>query len=460
MKIVYLLILTLFTSKLGLAQCEVPQGSISNIDCSMAPNSDIITGGGVNNGEVKYLTANNLTSNIAVGTGGTLYICGDITLSIGSGSDLLSLNGGTLVISSCATVTLNSGASPTYINAGSQIVNYGTLNITQSGSFIRVDNGAKLFNYAFLNMEGITFLRDGSIINDNAGNYSYIETVTMRMGSGGSTVYALPSSKLCLAENSCLENSVLVNATNANWLEYGGGAGDAYLYGTTNLTGNGGSISNDSQIQVCTTDNDSRWGATSYAPVVGNITTCLACTPIAPCNAALPIELTSFQLQQDDEIVGLFWETSSEKNNDYFVIQRLVDGIWEEIGRVSGSGNSTTWKEYSFKDENPVLGVMYYRLQQFDYDGRFDYSQIRSVQYVAKNIEITPNPANEKAMVMLPDFATTINVRISDISGKVVIDQELRNTDRVELDLSQMQGLFIVVVSMDAKVYTKRLICN
>ena len=59
---------------------------------------------------------------------------------------------------------------------------------------------------------------------------------------------------------------------------------------------------------------------------------------IASVNSAtpLPIELISFEATaKKNRTVQLTWQTASEKNNDYFTIERSVNGIdWKEIDRI------------------------------------------------------------------------------------------------------------------------------
>lgn len=95
----------------------------------------------------------------------------------------------------------------------------------------------------------------------------------------------------------------------------------------------------------------------------------------------LPIELANFYGSHDGKNVNLFWSTSSESNNDYFTIQRTKDGKeFEDIGIIQGAGNSTSLLEYNFVDYSPYSGTSYYRIKQTDFDGKFDYTQLISVQ--------------------------------------------------------------------------------
>jgi len=69
-------------------------------------------------------------------------------------------------------------------------------------------------------------------------------------------------------------------------------------------------------------------------------------------------------------VIDLEWKTKSETNNDFFTIQRSVDGkTWVTIVNISGNGNSTKEHYYTFTDENAPEGIVYYTLIQTDYDG-------------------------------------------------------------------------------------------
>lgn len=94
----------------------------------------------------------------------------------------------------------------------------------------------------------------------------------------------------------------------------------------------------------------------------------------------LPIELAELAASYNGKNVVVEWSTASEQNNDYFTIQRTHDGRdFEDIGKVSGAGNSSTLQQYSFNDPFPYRGTSYYRIKQTDYNGEFEYSNVVSV---------------------------------------------------------------------------------
>ena len=106
------------------------------------------------------------------------------------------------------------------------------------------------------------------------------------------------------------------------------------------------------------------------------------------CSSVLPIELISFDCDTDDDIVNLKWTTASEINNDYFIIEHSTDGYeWNEIGEVEGAGNSTQVIDYNLTHKSPSDGINYYRLTQYDFDGKSESSNVVTCNKLTKEIE-------------------------------------------------------------------------
>ena len=85
---------------------------------------------------------------------------------------------------------------------------------------------------------------------------------------------------------------------------------------------------------------------------------------------SLPIDLLSFNAVAAQDGVLVEWSTLSQVNNDYFNVQRSLDGYeWQDVVRIPGAGNSNSQIDYSWFDTAPPVGVSYYRLKQTDYNG-------------------------------------------------------------------------------------------
>jgi len=85
----------------------------------------------------------------------------------------------------------------------------------------------------------------------------------------------------------------------------------------------------------------------------------------------LPIELLYFNGVSYPKYNLLRWSTATENNASHYILGKSVDGInWLQVGKVTASGNSTVKLNYSYVDLFIEPTINYYRLTQFDYDGK------------------------------------------------------------------------------------------
>ncbi|MBI1225329.1 MAG: T9SS type A sorting domain-containing protein [Bacteroidetes bacterium] len=144
-------------------------------------------------------------------------------------------------------------------------------------------------------------------------------------------------------------------------------------------------------------------------------------------NAPLPIELTNFdvRLNQKNE-VDIFWTTATEINNDYFIVERSLDGkFFKEIAIVDGAGNSSTEINYRALDAQPNFGINYYRLKQVDFNGTLTYSDIRAVNLVTdERFTVFPNPMNDVLNIGAAGLSGDgeLGVEIHDELGRLVYE--------------------------------------
>jgi hypothetical protein len=118
----------------------------------------------------------------------------------------------------------------------------------------------------------------------------------------------------------------------------------------------------------------------------------------------IPVELTSFTAVDENGQVKLNWTTATELNNQMFEIQRRSsEGEYITIGYVDGYGTTTEPQEYSFVDNSALTGKFFYRLKQFDFGGRYEYSdeiEIEVTGPLAFKLEQNyPNPFNPSTLI-------------------------------------------------------------
>lgn len=116
----------------------------------------------------------------------------------------------------------------------------------------------------------------------------------------------------------------------------------------------------------------------------------------------LPITLLYFKASNSESAIDLTWTTSSEINNDYFTIERSLDGEqFSALKHLPGAGNSNTNLNYTCRDERPVQGRNYYRLKQTDFDGNYSYSDPVAVNYSnAGSFELIAVSADENSLLI------------------------------------------------------------
>jgi Secretion system C-terminal sorting domain len=84
----------------------------------------------------------------------------------------------------------------------------------------------------------------------------------------------------------------------------------------------------------------------------------------------LPIELLGYDANCDGDVVTVSWASASETNNDYYTIEKSLDGVnWDFVATISGAGNSNQTLYYYYTDYSPMGQLSYYKLSQTDYDG-------------------------------------------------------------------------------------------
>lgn len=113
----------------------------------------------------------------------------------------------------------------------------------------------------------------------------------------------------------------------------------------------------------------------------------------------LPISLLSFDAMCVSNGIQLKWATSSEVNNEKFIIERSSNmNDWKTLDEVYGAGNSNQTIEYTWIDNRPLGGTSYYRLVQVDYNGDSETFQAQSImcgQGSDNYLTVFPNPVSD-----------------------------------------------------------------
>ncbi|MEO9850992.1 MAG: T9SS type A sorting domain-containing protein [Reichenbachiella sp.] len=188
-------------------------------------------------------------------------------------------------------------------------------------------------------------------------------------------------------------------------------------------------------------------------------------------NSALPVDLTSFEGKIEEKDVLLTWSTASELSNDYFELERSVDGnTFEVIAKIDGHGTTNAFTNYSHLDKKPYLGVSYYRLVQVDFDGMqtiyqpiaIDNNQFRE----GIEVSVFPNPTNSNNInirLLSGDPNSMIQLAIHDLSGNLVHAQQIQtflgsSDQKININRVLESGIYLISISQANNRQIQRLI--
>ncbi len=181
-------------------------------------------------------------------------------------------------------------------------------------------------------------------------------------------------------------------------------------------------------------------------------------------NHPLPVELISFDAVQNETAVDLKWETATEINNDYFILEKSGDGInFSLLDSMDGAGNSSSLLDYYYSDKNPMPGISYYRLNQVDNSGIKNNLKTISVNFEGLEIISTyPNPAeNEVKFLINTSQDTYATYSIYDMKGQISRSERLlfqKGVTNLLVDITNLAQSFYVfrIVSDDNKYFSRK----
>jgi hypothetical protein len=173
-------------------------------------------------------------------------------------------------------------------------------------------------------------------------------------------------------------------------------------------------------------------------------------------SGALPIEIRSFSGKAMTNTNILQWETASEINVKSHNLERSVDNVsWTTVGTIGSKGSNAS---YELEDRAP-LAKAYYRLRSVDFDGQEQLSKVIQLSRKDRSFGVTgvfPNPTSGDASVQFAATSeSTVVLRITDLTGHVVLEQQFDATEgnnQQTVAMSRLQaGTYLVTVIADGQ---------
>jgi hypothetical protein len=141
----------------------------------------------------------------------------------------------------------------------------------------------------------------------------------------------------------------------------------------------------------------------------------------------LPVELTSFAVNCENDYPSLIWQTASEHNSAEFILDRSIDGVqWETTTNIEAAGHSNTTIDYSYEDLKTARFEGYYRLTQVDRDGKQKvYDPIYTkCSMSATEVEIYPNPVAGEFVIAVSSLANEkVTIEFVNANGMLALSK-------------------------------------
>jgi hypothetical protein len=163
------------------------------------------------------------------------------------------------------------------------------------------------------------------------------------------------------------------------------------------------------------------------------------CKAKASCNYFQPPKLSELSIG-----VLLTWSTDFEEDNEWFFIERSLDGVnFNQIGTVEGAGHSSELNDYHYLDIYPDGKRLFYRLKQINSDGSFQLSDV----IVSNNLNtpevkvIRISDTSQEYFIEIELFAQSqkqVEYAIEDNYGEIIKREKVKlekGTNLLEIDL-------------------------
>jgi len=183
--------------------------------------------------------------------------------------------------------------------------------------------------------------------------------------------------------------------------------------------------------------------------------------PLAP--VVTPVTLSSFTATRQNQHVKLKWQTASEKDNSHFELLRKTNkDDFEVLTVVTGNATTSNVSNYEYLDSNPLNGNNYYQLNQVDFDGKSEKSEVVHIKtdFQDEYFKI----CSEKEAVnfdVFSEHAEKGKIRIFDLNGTT---RGVYNVDIVagvnsfSFPFNLSNGIYVGMLTTYSKVKTHKFL--
>ncbi|MBI3235773.1 MAG: T9SS type A sorting domain-containing protein [Bacteroidetes bacterium] len=164
----------------------------------------------------------------------------------------------------------------------------------------------------------------------------------------------------------------------------------------------------------------------------------------------LPVTLLSFNVASVSNSVLITWSTSNEINNQYYTIEKSINGAaYEKVTDLYTNFNSTGVTNYNYTDKEVSSNVVY-RLSQTDMDTKLTYLASKGIQSNKKAISfnVWPNPATCGVLnINIPQSDEIYTIELYTLTGEKVYTAQMTSMNtELTLGSDMAKGIYILML--------------
>ncbi len=189
--------------------------------------------------------------------------------------------------------------------------------------------------------------------------------------------------------------------------------------------------------------------------------------PVANTLLCIPLsirELISFKYKEKTSSIELEWKLSDIKQIKDFELERSTDqNHFSSIARISKNQSYN----YSFIDQDPPTGFLYYRLKTFYLNGEVGYSEVLTVIRERTQdfqlLSVSPNPASETSQLLIQsDKQVEVCIEVYSTIGQLMISERKmlnKGISKLTIHLSNLHaGTYYLRLTQSGKSMVKTIL--
>jgi subtilase family protein/type IX secretion system substrate protein len=155
----------------------------------------------------------------------------------------------------------------------------------------------------------------------------------------------------------------------------------------------------------------------------------------------------------------LQWTTTDAMGISRYIIEKSTDSIhFSALDSVPAEADGNGIASYEYTDTHLDTGYNYYRLLEVQQNGSFSYSPVRVVKGPGGGIGIYPNPIFRHTPLYVSTTSNTRRIRLFDVSGRTILNMEVRGTLNIVPLGSLAPGIYFVRVETDSGTAVQKIL--